>query len=246
MSARIKPFLKPGAVLVSAAKGFEPVGLRRLSEVIAENAPGCEVVAFLGPGYAEEVALSMPTAYVAACRNEEAAKHVQAAYASDVFRVYTQSDVIGAEVGTALKNVIALASGILDGMGYGDNSRAALITRGLSEISRLGEAMGGDRLTFSGLTGMGDLVLTCTSMRSRNRRCGILLGKGVPLDEALKEVRSVVEGVANAKPALALGEKYGVELPIVREINEFLYNGKKVSQTVMDLMGREKKMEELK
>lgn len=215
----------------------------RLTEVLAEVLPYCDIVAFTGPGHAEEVAASLPTAYVAASENAEAAKRVQDAFMSDTLRVYTQSDVIGAELGAAIKNVIALAAGIADGMGYGDNLRAAIITRGLAEISRLGQAMGANPQTFAGLTGIGDLIVTCSSMHSRNRRCGILLGQGKSLDEALAEVHTVVEGVLAAKSALALSRKHNVEMPIVAAMNETLFEGKPPRQALQELMTRDKTFE---
>ncbi len=239
----VAPYIKKGQIVVSTAKGFEEGSTKRLSEVLAEELCGCIPVVFSGPAHAEEVALGLPSTCVAASEDELAAKHVQNMFMRDYFRIYTSQDVIGAELGGATKNVIALAAGIADGLGYGDNLKAAIITRGLAEISRLGIAMNAKAATFAGLTGIGDLIVTCSSMHSRNRRCGILLGQGKSLEEALKEVHTVVEGVVTAKSALALADKYGVELPIVSGVNDALFGGKPPRKVVTDLMTRDKTYE---
>ena len=240
---KFRPYLTERHLLINAAKGIEEGSLKRLSEVLRGAAPMCAAAVLMGPGHAEEIAVSLPTTYVAASGDMAVSRRVQDIFMSPVFRVYTNSDLIGVEMGGAVKNVIALAAGISDGLGFGDNAKAALVTRGLNEISRLGVAMGADALTFAGLSGVGDLIVTCTSMHSRNRRCGILLGRGKPLDEALAEVKAVVEGAYAAKSALALARKYSVEMPIVEGVNEILFNGKPAKQVVVDLMTRDKKTE---
>ncbi len=196
-----------------------------------------------GPSHAEEVSRGLPTTCVAGSRKKRIAEAVQSAFMSPVFRVYTSPDVLGIEVGAALKNVVALAAGAADGLGYGDNTKAALITRGIAEISRLGMAMGGSFQTFAGLTGIGDLIVTCASMHSRNRRAGILIGKGYTMEEAMKEVQMVVEGVYSARAALALSKKYSVPMPIVEAVNQVLFEGKPAKDAVTDLMMRDRRIE---
>ena len=241
--ARIKPFLNDGQIIVNVAKGLDEKRLLRLSEVI-ENVSGLSRVAVLsGPTHAEEVAAGVPSTIVAASRHEGVAEAVQDIFMTPLFRVYTNPDVVGVELGGALKNIIALAVGIADGLGYGDNAKAAIMTRGLAEISRLGRACGADAFTFSGLSGMGDLIVTCTSVHSRNRRAGILLGRGFTPEETLKQVGMVVEGINTARAAMLMARKYNVELPITAEINNVLFNGLDVATAVRNLLARDKTSE---
>lgn len=230
-------------IIVSVAKGFAEEDDERLSQVIKSTLSTDKVVVLSGPTHAEEVARRIPTAIVAACENEEYAKQVQNVFMNENLRVYTNTDVIGVEVSGAIKNVIALCAGISDGAGFGDNTKAALMTRGMKEITRLGVKMGGKKETFSGLTGMGDLIVTCTSMHSRNRRAGILIGGGKTKDEAVKEVGMVVEGIKSCLCAHRLSEKLGVDMPIVSTAYEVLYEGKDPKDAVKSLMTREKKKE---
>ncbi len=243
MAERFKSHVKQDEIIVNVAKGFEEDTLLRLSQVIKEVIPQCRVATLSGPSHAEEVGKGMATAIVAASEDLHVAQEIQDTFMTPMFRVYTSTDIIGVEMGGALKNLIALAAGIADGVGYGDNTKAALMTRGMVEISRLGVAMGAKKETFTGLSGIGDLIVTCTSMHSRNRRAGILLGQGKSLDEALNEVHMVVEGVINARAAYALSKKYNISMPITHEINDVLYNGKDVKQAVLDLMTRDKVFE---
>lgn len=240
MAKRFSPYIKENQIVVNVAKGFEDHTLLRLSQVIKEEIPQCRVAVLSGPSHAEEVGKNLATTIVAASEDIEVAKEVQNTFMSPTFRVYTNTDIIGVELGGALKNLIALAAGISDGCGFGDNTKAALMTRGLHEISRLAVAMGAKRETLSGLAGVGDMIVTCTSMHSRNRRAGILLGQGKSLQEALDEVHMVVEGVVNAKAAYELSKKLNISMPITDEINNVLYEGKDVKQAVFDLMTRDK------
>lgn len=240
---RMKEFCKEGQIIVDVAKGIEENTLMTMTQIIKEEIPQCEPVALSGPSHAEEVSRGLLTTCVAGSRKKEVAEYVQSLFMSPAFRVYTSPDVLGIEIGAALKNVIALAAGIADGYGCGDNTKAALITRGIAEISRLGIAMGGKAQTFSGLTGIGDLIVTCASMHSRNRRAGILIGKGYTMDEAMKEVQMVVEGVYSAKAALALSKKYNVPMPIVEQVNAVLFENKAAKDAVADLMLRDRKIE---
>lgn len=242
-AARMKPFLKKGQLVVDVAKGIEEGTLKTLSQVIEEELPDAEAAILSGPSHAEEVSRGLPTTCVVGAHRRETAEYLQSVFMSPVFRVYTSPDMIGIEVGAALKNVIALAAGIADGLGYGDNTKAALITRGIAEITRLGMKMGGKEQTFVGLSGIGDLIVTCASMHSRNRRAGILIGKGYTMDEAMKEVQMVVEGVYSAKAAKALAEAYGEDMPIVEQINQVLFEGKPARDAVGDLMLRDKRIE---
>ena len=235
-AARMKPFLKKGQLVVDVAKGIEEGTLKTLSQVIEEELPEAETAILSGPSHAEEVSRGLPTTCVVGAHRKETAEYLQSVFMSPVFRVYTSPDMIGIEVGAALKNVIALAAGIADGLGYGDNTKAALITR-------LGMKMGGKEQTFVGLSGIGDLIVTCASMHSRNRRAGILIGKGYTMDEAMKEVQMVVEGVYSAKAAKALAEAYGEDMPIVEQINQVLFEGKPAKDAVGDLMLRDKRIE---
>jgi len=240
-----RPAIGPEAVVVSVSKGLEPESLARMSEVIADELPvGQAVAALSGPTFAREVAERQPTALVAASRAQGAAETVQSVFNAPTFRVYTAADVIGAELGGALKNVIAIAAGILEGLGLGYNPRAALITRGLAEIARLGGAMGADPLTFAGLAGIGDLVLTATGGLSRNRSLGVEIGHGRSLEEVLAERRTVAEGVGTARAAVTLGQRHGVELPIAEQVAAILFEGKRASQAIQELMERVPKPEQ--
>lgn len=238
----VAPYIGKDAVVVSVAKGIENGTQLRMSQVVEEET-GHKVVVLTGPSHAEEVALDLPTACLAACESREMAEFVQDAFMSDAFRIYTSPDAIGAELGAALKNVIALCAGISDGLGYGDNTKAMLMTRGLTEIARLGVAMGAKKETFAGLAGVGDLIVTCTSMHSRNRRAGILIGQGKTPEEAMQEVGAVVEGYYAAKSAWELCCRQGVDMPIVRAAYAVLYEGVSAGQVVDALLNRSKKAE---
>lgn len=237
------PYFKTWQILVNVAKGLEEGTLLRLSQVIQREAPQCEVCVLSGPSHAEEVARGIPTACLIACENEAAAKLVQQEFANPRFRLYTNTDMVGVEIGAALKNVMALAAGMSDGLGFGDNTKAALMTRGMAEMKRLGIAMGGRADTFAGLSGIGDLIVTCTSMHSRNRRAGILLGQGKSLRETLDEVKMVVEGVNTVQAASQLAKKYEVSMPITEIMSKVLFEEKNVEDAVMELMTRDNKAE---
>ncbi len=239
----MKDIVADGQIIVNVAKGIEEKTLMTLSEIIEEEVPQADVAVMSGPSHAEEVGRGIPTTIVVGAKSKKTAEYIQNIFMSEAFRVYISPDVLGMELGGSLKNVVALAAGIADGLGYGDNTKAALITRGITEISRLGTAMGGKPETFSGLTGIGDLIVTCASMHSRNRRAGILIGQGHTMEEAMKEVNMVVEGVYSAKAAMALAEKYQVQLPIIEQVNEVLFANKPADQAVKELMLRDKKME---
>lgn len=239
----LKDYIKDGQIIVNVAKGIEEDTLMTLTAVIEEEIPCANVTVLSGPSHAEEVGRGLPTTCVVGAKDRETAEYLQNIFMSEVFRVYTSPDIIGIELGGALKNVIALAAGIADGIGYGDNTKAALITRGMYEIAKLGIAMGGKLETFTGLTGIGDLIVTCASMHSRNRRAGILIGQGKSYEEAMKEVNMVVEGVYAAKAAKKLSAKYNVDLPIVNEVNKILFEGSKPEEAVKELMLRDKKLE---
>ena len=238
------PFLRPGTAVVSVTKGIEGKTGLRMSEIIREEIHNsCQVVALSGPSHAEEVGRKVPTGVVAACADLAAAELVQDTFMSPVFRVYTNPDIVGVELGGALKNVIALCCGVSDGMGLGDNTKALMMTRGMTEMARLGVALGGHSETFAGLSGMGDLIVTCTSMHSRNRRAGILIGKGESVQQAMQEVGATVEGYYAAESAHMLAEKVGVDMPICRSAYEVLYEGRPVQHVLEDLMGRQKRGE---
>ncbi len=237
------PYLKQEQILVNVAKGLEDGSLLRLSQVIRSVAPQCEVCVLSGPSHAEEVARNIPTTCLIACEKEETAQLVQREFMNPRFRLYTNTDMIGVEMGAALKNVMALAAGMSDGLGFGDNTKAALMTRGIAEMKRLGIAMGGKAATFSGLSGIGDLIVTCTSMHSRNRRAGILLGQGRSLRETLDEVKMVVEGVHTVEAACHLAQKYQVSMPITEAISQVLFHDKNVEDAVLELMTRDGKAE---
>ena len=238
----VTPFLDADAVLVSVTKGLEAGTHMRMSEVVAQET-GREVVALTGPSHAEEVAIDVPTGLLAACRDQQMAEFVQDAFMADTLRVYTSADPVGAELGAALKNVIALCAGITDGLGCGDNTKAMLMTRGLTETARLGVALGAKKETFTGLAGVGDLIVTCTSMHSRNRRAGILIGQGKDAQTAMKEVGAVVEGYYAAKSAYELGKAKGIDMPITEAAYKVLYEGAPVRDTFLGLMTRNRKAE---
>lgn len=231
------------SILVILSKGLENGSLKTMSDVVSEELPENKIVVMSGPSHAEEVSRDIPTANVAVSNDLEAAKKVQSEFMNEYFRIYTGTDVLGVELGGAIKNVIALCAGIVDGIGFGDNTKAALMTRGMREISRLGVKMGAKEETFNGLAGIGDLIVTCTSMHSRNRRAGILIGQGYSLEETIEKVHMVVEGVYSTKATYELAKKHNVDMPIVTEAYNVLYNGKNAKQALIDLMTREKKDE---
>ncbi|MBR1816837.1 MAG: NAD(P)-dependent glycerol-3-phosphate dehydrogenase [Lachnospiraceae bacterium] len=239
----IAPFVREGQLIVNASKGIEESTLMVLTDVILDEIPKAKVAVISGPSHAEEVGKKMPTTVVAGAENKEDALLVQDVFMSDYFRVYTSPDVLGIELGGSLKNVIALAAGIADGLGYGDNAKAAIITRGIAEIKKLGVAMGGDTETFGGLSGIGDLIVTCSSIHSRNRMAGYYMGQGMSYKEAMDKVKMVVEGVYSAKAALALSEKYNVEMPIVRMINNMLFGDLKAEDAGKLLLTRNRTSE---
>lgn len=242
-SQKMKEYIHNGQIIVNVAKGIEETTLMTLSQIIAQEIPNADVAVLSGPSHAEEVGRGMPTTIVVGAKTQQTAEFIQNIFMSDVFRVYISPDVLGIELGAALKNVVALAAGIADGLGYGDNTKAALITRGMTEIARLGTAMGGKFETFCGLSGIGDLIVTCASMHSRNRRAGILIGQGKTMEEAMAEVKMVVEGVYSAKAAMGLARKYNVELPIIEQVNDVLFKNKTADAAMKDLMIRDKKLE---
>lgn len=238
--------LSSSVILINTAKGIETTSLMRLSQVIKQELPsdfGPRIAVLSGPSHAEEVARDLPTTVVAAAESQDLAERVQDLFMNPRVRVYTNPDIVGVELGGALKNVIALSTGISDGMGYGDNTRAALMTRGLTEIKRLGVAMGAQPLTFAGLSGVGDLIVTCNSMHSRNRRAGIMLGQGYPLSEVLSTIGMVVEGVETSKAAYHLATKLQVEMPITNQIYQVLFGGLSPREAVNNLMLRQRKHE---
>ena len=237
------PYITEGTPVVILSKGIEDETLMTLSQVVEEEIPQAKVAALSGPSHAEEVARKIPTTCVVACECEETAKFIQNIFMSENFRIYTNTDVLGVELGGALKNVIALCAGVTDGIGFGDNTIAALMTRGIKEIARLGVKMGANAETFYGLAGIGDLIVTCTSKHSRNRRAGVLIGQGMKLQEALDTVHMVVEGVYAAKAAYKLSLKYDVEMPIVSEAYNVLFNDASPRDAIISLMTRDKKDE---
>lgn len=242
-ASKMAPYSQPGQIVVNVSKGIESDSLKTMTEVIEEELAGAEVAVLSGPSHAEEVSREIPTTVVVSAKKKSIAEQIQSCFMNEVFRVYTSPDMYGIELGGALKNVIALAAGVADGLGYGDNTKAALITRGIAEMSRLGVAAGGHIESFYGLTGIGDLIVTCASMHSRNRRAGILIGQGYTMEEAMAEVKMVVEGVHSAKAAYQLAQKYQVSLPIIEQINEVLFEGKSAAEAVKELMLRDKKIE---
>lgn len=239
----IKDIVKPEQIIVNVAKGIENDTLKRISEIVKEILPDNKYVVLSGPSHAEEVGLEKPTTVIAASEHKDAAEFIQDIFMTINFRVYTHSDVIGVELGGALKNVIALGAGISDGLEYGDNAKAAIMNRGIFEISRLGQAMGGKLSTFSGLSGIGDLIVTCTSLHSRNRKAGLLIGQGMSVEEAIEKTGMVVEGIKTTKSVYDLSQKYNVEMPISEEIYKIIYENKDVKEATESLMGRDKKFE---
>lgn len=240
---KIKGLVEEGQRIVNVAKGVEEKTLLTLGEIIEEEIPQADVAVLSGPSHAEEVGRRIPTTCVVSARTRKTAEYLQAIFMSPVFRVYTTPDMLGVELGAALKNVIALAAGTADGLGYGDNTKAALITRGVAEICRLGVRMGARMETFYGLSGMGDLIVTCASQHSRNRKAGFLIGQGKTMEQAMEEVKMVVEGVYSAKAAKGLAERYDVEMPIVAQVCKVLFEDKPAADAVNDLMLRDKKVE---
>ena len=240
---KMSPLVADGQIIVDVAKGIEESTLMTLSRQIEQEIPQADVAVLSGPSHAEEVGRRLPTTCVIGAKTRKTAEYLQSMFISNVFRVYTSPDILGIELGGSLKNVIALAAGIADGLGYGDNTKAALITRGIAEIARLGVKMGGKIETFTGLTGIGDLIVTCASVHSRNRKAGYLIGQGMSMQEAMDEVKMVVEGVYSAKAAAKLAQKYEVSMPIVDEVNAVLFDGKSPAEAVNDLMMRESRSE---
>lgn len=243
MCKAISKYLNEYQVIVSIAKGIEEKSKMRLSKVIKEELPLNPVVILSGPSHAEEVSRNLPTTVVVSSENMEYAYRVQSLFMTNTFRIYTNDDIIGVEIGGAVKNIIALACGICDGLGYGDNTKAALMTRGMSEIVRVGTLLGGRRETFYGLTGMGDLIVTCTSLHSRNRRAGILIGEGVPMKEACQKIGMVVEGIKACEAFYELKDRLGVDMPITDMLYKVLFEDKDVKLAVKELMERDKKPE---
>lgn len=239
---RIRSFLKKETIVVNTAKGLEERSHKRLSEVLTEELPNNSIVVLSGPSHAEEVGKDMPTTVVVASHDTKAAEAVQDVMMTPNFRVYTNPDTIGVELGGAFKNIIALCAGFAEGLGFGDNTKAALMTRGIAEITRLGVAMGGNPLTFAGLSGVGDLIVTCTSQHSRNRRAGVALGQGKPLDQVLQEVGMVVEGIRTTKVAFELSRQYGISMPIVEQAYQVIFEGTDPKVAVSALMMRGKNM----
>lgn len=240
---KIKDCIKEDTIIVDVAKGIEADTLMTLSEQILDEVPKARVGILSGPSHAEEVGNKIPTLIVASAHDEKTAKEIQNTFINEYFRVYTSPDIRGIEIGGALKNVIALAAGIADGLGTGDNTKAALITRGLKEIASIGENEGGNHETFYGLTGMGDLIVTCASIHSRNRKAGVLIGQGKTMEEAMGEVKMIVEGVYSAKAALELAEKHNLEVPIIKSVYDVLFNGRNASEALQELMIRKSKVE---
>ncbi|WOO36939.1 NAD(P)H-dependent glycerol-3-phosphate dehydrogenase [Anaerocolumna sp. AGMB13020] len=238
-----KNYIVKDQIIVNVGKGIEENTLETLTDIIKEEIPQADVAVLSGPSHAEEVSRTIPTTCVVGADSKDTAHFIQDVFMSERFRVYTSPDVIGIELGGSIKNVIALAAGIADGLGFGDNTKAALMTRGIAEISRLGIAMGGKMETFAGLSGVGDLIVTCTSKHSRNRNAGYLIGQGYTMEEAMKEVKQIVEGVYSAKAALALAKKFNVEMPIVEQVNLVLFENKPAIEAVSDLLLRDKRRE---
>lgn len=235
-----KPYITEDQIIVNVSKGLEKNTNMTISSVVKEECPNNKFVVLSGPSHAEEVCKDMPTTVVASSRCLQSAEFIQDVFITPKFRVYTNPDIIGVELGGALKNIVAFGAGVCDGLGYGDNTKAALMTRGIREITRLGVAMGSRASTFSGLSGIGDLIVTCTSEHSRNRRAGIMIGQGKSLEDTLKEVKMVVEGITATQVAFELSKQYNVDMPITREIYEVLYANKDVKEAVIELMLRSK------
>jgi len=241
--ASLRQFVKPGQVIVNISKGIENDTLMTLSAVLREEMPGCKIAVMSGPSHAEEVAQKKPTTNVVASSDKTTANFIQDAFMNPYFRVYTHDDILGVELGGSLKNVIALCAGISDGLGFGDNTKAALMTRGIFEITRLGVAMGANAETFGGLSGIGDLIVTCTSMHSRNRRAGILIGQGKTPDQVRDEIKMVIEGINTCRAAKHLADKMGVEMPIINQAYQVLFEDKPALDATMSLMNRDKRHE---
>ena len=237
------PFVKEGQIIVCVAKGIEEETLMPLTDIVEQEIPQAEVAVMCGPSHAEEVGIGLPTTVVAGAKKRAVAEGIQDIFMNNVFRVYTSPDVLGMELGGSLKNVIALAAGMADGLGYGDNTKAALITRGMFEMNKLAVTMGAKQETLNGLTGIGDLIVTCASKHSRNRKAGVLIGEGMTMEEAMAEVKMVVEGVYSAKAARELAEKYEVSMPIVEKVNQVLFEGKPAKDSVSELMMRDGRSE---
>lgn len=248
-AAKAAPYIEDGAILASAAKGIEHTTLKTMTEIIDDEIKlnrrdiSYKLAALSGPTHAEEVAKGLPTSIVSACEDEETSMKIAKVFASSCMRVYTNTDVLGVEIAGALKNIVAIASGINRGMGFGDNSQAMLITRGAAEITRMGLAMGCRRRTFMGLAGIGDLIVTCTSHHSRNNRCGVLIGEGKSYEEASREIGMVVEGYHALEAAMRLSEKYGVEMPITEAVYNVIKRGKPSKEAMIELMTRDLKNE---
>lgn len=242
-SQKMASFVNEQQIIVNVSKGIEEFSLLTMTQIINEEIPNCNLAVLSGPSHAEEVSRNLPTTVVVGSKKKQVAETVQNYFMNETFRVYTSPDILGIEIGGALKNVIALAAGIADGLGYGDNTKAALITRGIVEMSHLGVSIGGHQETFSGLTGIGDLIVTCASLHSRNRKAGYLIGQGYTMQEAMDEVKMVVEGVYSAKAALGLAKKHNIELPIIGQVNDVLFNNKSAKDAVKELMIRDKKYE---
>ena len=242
VAQQVAPYLAKETIIVNTSKGLEEETLKRMSEVLEEEMPNNPIVVLTGPSHAEEVALGVPTTVVVTSNDMQYADYIQSIMSNNTFRIYINDDVIGCELGGSFKNIIALCAGICDGMGLGDNTKAALMTRGITEIARLGVALGAKDETFAGLTGIGDLIVTCTSMHSRNRRAGILIGQGVSPVEAVERV-GTVEGYICTKTAYALAQKVGIDMPITEQCNNVLFNGLNVKSALSNLMGRPKRHE---
>lgn len=239
----MSPFIREGQLIVTVAKGIEEDTLMIQTEIVEDEIPQAEAAVLSGPSHAEEVGRFLPTTVVAGAKSKESAEKVQNIFMNEVFRVYTSPDLLGIELGGSLKNVIALAAGMSDGLGFGDNTKAALITRGIAEMGRLAAAMGAKMETLNGLSGIGDLIVTCASKHSRNRKAGMLMGQGYSMQEAMDEVQMVVEGVYSAKAAVALAEKYQVDMPIIEQVNQVLFHGQSARDAVLELMLRHKRTE---
>lgn len=242
-SKNMAPFVEEGQIIACVGKGIEDNTFMTITDIVEEEIPQADVAVLCGPSHAEEVGQGLPTTVVAGAHSQKTAEFIQDTFMNETFRVYTSPDMLGMELGGSFKNVIALAAGMCDGLGFGDNTKAALIVRGISEVARLAVAMGAKPETVNGLTGVGDLIVTCQSRHSRNRKAGELMGQGMTMDQATKEVKMVVEGVYSAKAALALGKKYYVQMPIIEEVNKVLFEDKSAKEAVYDLMLREKRVE---
>lgn len=242
-SKSMAPFVVEGQIIACVGKGIEDNTFKTITDIVEEEIPQADVAVLCGPSHAEEVGQGLPTTVVAGAHSQKTAEFIQDTFMNETFRVYTSPDMLGMELGGSFKNVIALAAGMCDGLGFGDNTKAALIVRGISEVARLAVAMGAKPETVNGLTGVGDLIVTCQSRHSRNRKAGELMGQGLTMEQATKEVKMVVEGVYSAKAALALGKKYYVQMPIIEEVNKVLFEDKSAKEAVYDLMLREKRIE---